>query len=70
MEKKVFVVIEDRGCGIKYNVIIGSYRECIEWINYNTNPHPLNNSIRISKNEDDINGNGDYFTYTIEEYDD
>ena len=67
---KEFKIVENRGYGIRYDVITGNYSHCIDWLNYNTVEHPNNSNIRISKLEDDINGNGDYFTYTIEECDD
>lgn len=64
---KTFSIIEDRGCGIRYTIISGTYTDCVNWMDKNTIPSPLNNAIRISINADDVNGNGDPFTYTIEE---
>lgn len=70
MEKMIkFKVVEDRGCDIRYDVITGSYSQCIDWLNCNTVAHPNNPDIRISGSLDE-NGNGDYFTYTIEECND
>lgn len=62
----VFNVIEDRGCDIRYTIISGTYMDCVNWMDRNTIPSPLNNTIRISINAENINGNGDPFTYTIE----
>lgn len=63
---KVYV-IENRGCDINYVVFSGTLRECNEWMRKNTIPHPLNGDIFISLYDEDVNGNGDPFTYTIEE---
>ena len=70
IDMKEFKIVENRGCDVRYDVITGSYSQCIDWLNYNTVEHPDNPDIRISKLEDDVNSNGDYFTYTIEECDD
>lgn len=70
MKTKMFKVVENRGHDIRYDIMTGSKSQCIDWLNHNTVAHPNNPDIRISIDENNVNGNGDYFTYTIEECDD
>ena len=58
------IVIECRGYGIEYTVFSGSKNECIEWIEENTESHPMNDTLRVNK-ELTVNGNGNPFTYEI-----
>lgn len=60
-----FKIIEDRGCGICYDVFFGTEEECIEWMEMYTMPHPLNEHLRISIDDDDVNGNGEPFDYVM-----
>ena len=60
-----FRVIEDRGCGIQYPRHFGTLTECQWWMKQNTHTHPLNSGIFVN-NDEDANGNGDMFTYTVE----
>lgn len=64
---KTFNVIEDRGHGIRYVMFSGSYNDCCTWIKTNCREHCLNAAMLVSNDDNDVNGNGDYFTYTIEE---
>lgn len=70
MKTKMFKVVENRGHDIRYDVMTGSKSQCIDWFNHKTIAHPNNPDIRISTDEENVNGNGDYFTYTIEECND
>lgn len=63
---KTFNVIENRGNGVKFAIISGTYMDCVNWMDRNTIPNPLNAKIRISSNADDVDSNGNNFTYTIE----
>lgn len=63
----VFNVIEERGCGIRYTVFSGSLDDCQTWMALNTKEHPNNPDIRVHFDDEFVNGNGDPFTYTIEE---
>lgn len=60
-------IVEDRGGDIKYIVFIGDLDDCEVWMALNTKEHPNNPSIRIHFDDTFVNGNGDPFTYTIEE---
>lgn len=66
---KEFRVIENRGDDIKHVIFAGSEEECNIWMFYNTKEHPSNPDIRISILKRDVNGNGEPFTYTVEEKD-
>lgn len=62
----MYKVIENRGNDINYIILIGGYEDCVEWMALNTKEHPLNDSIRISIDDNNVNGNSEPFTYTIE----
>ena len=62
----MFIVVEDRGCGIKYTVAQGTLEEVSKWMRVNTQEHPLSDEIAVHK-EMYCNGNGELFTYHIEE---
>ena len=62
-------VIEHRGAGINYTIFTGTEEDCNIWMFLNTKEHPSNPDIRISILDSDVNGNGEPFTYTIEEED-
>lgn len=66
---RTFNVVEHRGGDIKYVIFTGSYDDCYVWMFLNTKEHPSNKDIKIHIDEDNVNGNGDPFTYTIEEED-
>lgn len=66
---KTFNVIEDRGYGVKYTIFSGSLDDCQIWMHLNTKEHPSNPDIRIHIDEENVNGNGEPFTYTVEEED-
>lgn len=59
-------IVENRGCGVNYITFIGSYDDCQTWIALNTKEHPNNPDIRISIDDNNVNGNGEPFTYSIE----
>lgn len=59
-------IVEDRGGDIKYIVFIGDLDDCELWMALNTKEHPNNDAIRISIDDENVNGNGEPFTYTIE----
>lgn len=61
-----YKIVENRGHDIKYIVCIGNYEDCHNWMSLNTKEHPNNPDIRVSIDDDNINGNGEPFTYTIE----
>lgn len=60
----MYMVIECRGYGIEYTVFSGNKDECIEWLDENTEFHPMNEALKVSK-ELLVNGNGNPFTYQI-----
>ena len=62
----MYSVVENRGHDIKYIMFIGDYEDCNTWIALNTKEHPNNPDIRISIDDENVNGNGEPFTYTIE----
>lgn len=59
-------IVEHRGHDINYIVFIGSYDDCQTWMALNTKEHPNNDAIRISIDNNNVNGNREPFTYTIE----
>lgn len=62
----MYKIVENRGHNINYIVFIGDYGDCNTWMTLNTKEHPNNSDIRISVNDENVNGNGEPFTYTIE----
>lgn len=62
----MYKVTEHRGGNINYIVFIGDYEDCNTWMVLNTKEHPNNPDIRISIDDENVNGNGEPFTYTIE----
>lgn len=57
------IVTEHRGYGIDYCVFSGSIEECEDWLK--TNTHEDANGFNISNDDEDINGNGEPFTYEM-----
>ena len=66
MKEQEYMVVEDRGCGIDYPAYEGTLELCEAWMKWNTHPHPLHKGIFVSNEEENVNGNGDMFTYTVE----
>lgn len=62
-------IVEHRGYGIDYTIFTGTAEDCEIWMFLNTREHPNNKELRISILDSDVNGNGEPFTYTIEEED-
>lgn len=62
----MYKVTEHRGHDINYIMFIGDYKDCEAWMALNTREHPNNPDIRISINNENVNGNGEPFTYSIE----
>ena len=65
--EEMYVVTEERGYSICYNVFEGVLSECEDWMKIHTQPHPLNKNIFISKDKEDCDGNGNPYTYVINE---
>lgn len=64
---KKYNVVENRGCDVKYIIFSGDSNDCEIWMALNTKNHPNNPEIKIHIDDENVNGNGDPFTYTIEE---
>ena len=62
----MFIVVEDRGCDVRYTAAKGTLEEVSKWMRVNTQEHPLSDEIAVHK-EMYCNGNGELFTYHIEE---
>lgn len=60
MKTRNFEIIEDRGCNISYSVFWGTEKECAKWLADNCE---LWHNQYISLDGDNINGNGEPFTY-------
>lgn len=60
----MYAVVECRGYDVEYVVFSGSKDECIDWLDENTESHPMNDALRVNK-ELTVNGNGNPFTYEI-----
>jgi hypothetical protein len=66
MKKNSYSIIEDRGCGIEYEVFEGTGMECAGWLNRNTVVDDNGNNISIDEDGSvETNGNGDPFTYEL-----
>ena len=62
----MFDIVENRGCGIKYTVFSGTKEECAAWLNANT-ILAFDGAQHINVDDSCVNGNGEPFTYTVEE---
>lgn len=62
----MYKVVEHRGHDINYIMFIGTYDDCEIWMALNTKEHLNNKDIRIHIDDENVNGNGEPFTYTIE----
>ena len=60
----MYAIVECRGYDIEYIVFSGNKNQCMDWLSDNTESHPMNDEIRVSK-ELLVNGNGNPFTYEI-----
>lgn len=62
----MYSIVENRGNDIKYIIFIGDLDDCELWMALNTKEHPSNPDIRVHIDDENVNGNGEPFTYTIE----
>ena len=60
----MYTVIECRGYDVEYIMFSGNKKECLNWLDENTESHPTNPLLKVSK-ELLVNGNGNPFTYEI-----
>lgn len=59
-------IVEHRGCGINYTVYRGTESQCYEWLSRNTKPE-YEGAQLVNIDDSCVNGNGEPWTYTVEE---
>ena len=69
MSRRVYEVVEYRGCDIEYSVFQGYYEDCEEWLKANCfiDVDLMGDLNWVANDATCVNGNGFVFRYTIRE---